>query len=138
MRLQKKNKKNSSNSSSSGNVSVSSARSNDSHQRALDASNADLIKHLKLLEDTEKSAVRRVLTEERARYCTFVSCLKPVLDEEISMMSEFQQLEEINKKLVKHTDDPFKLPAASEQVKEGQSPMSGILLKYPNPELLQL
>jgi hypothetical protein len=33
-----------------------------------------------------------VLTEERARYCTFVSCLKPVLDEEISMMSEFQQV----------------------------------------------
>lgn len=104
IRLQKKNKKN------------CSGRSNDSHQRALDSSNNDLVKHLKLLEDTEKSAVRRVLTEERARYCTFVSCLKPVLDEEISMMSEFQQLEEINKKLVKHTDDPFKLPPASEQV----------------------
>jgi hypothetical protein len=37
MRLQKKNKKNS-NSTSAG-----SARPNDSHQRALDASNADLV-----------------------------------------------------------------------------------------------
>ena len=87
------------------------------------------MKHLKLLEDTEKGAVRRVLTEERARYCTFVSCLKPVLDEEISMMTEFQQLEEINKKLTKHTDDPFKLPAASEQVNPCLRDLGAILLK---------
>ena len=98
-------------------------------QRAVDASTADLVKHLKLLEDTEKGAVRRVLTEERARYCTFVSCLKPVLDEEISMMTEFQQLEEINKKLTKHTDDPFKLPAASEQVNPCLRTLAAIFTK---------
>lgn len=32
-----------------------------------------------VLEDTEKRAVCRALIEERARYCSFVSMLKPVL-----------------------------------------------------------
>ena len=76
----------------------------------------ELTKNLKILQDTEKSAVRKVLTEERSRYCTFVTSLRPVLEEEAGMVSDFQQLEEINKKLVKVTDDPFKLPPASEQV----------------------
>lgn len=91
--------------------------SSDSHHaKAVDASVLELTKNLKTLEDTEKSAVRRVLTEERSRYCTFVACLRPVLEEEVSMVSDFQQLEEINKKLAKSTDDPFKLPPSSEQV----------------------
>ena len=45
-----------------------------------------------------------------------MACLKPVLGEEISMVSELQQLEEVMNKLDKHTEDPFKLPEASEQV----------------------
>jgi hypothetical protein len=36
-----------------------------------------------------------VLVEERSRYCTFIACLKPVLGEEISLVSELQQLEEV-------------------------------------------
>ena len=59
---------------------------------------------------------QRVLVEERSRYCTFVACLKPVLGEEVSLVSELQQLEEVCAKLDKHTEDPFKLPEASEQV----------------------
>ena len=51
------------------------------------------------------------------RSYSFVACLKPVLGEEISMVSELQQLEEVMTKLDKHTEDPFKLPEASEQVK---------------------
>ena len=46
--------------------------------------------------DTERSAVRRALNEERSRYCAFVSCIKPMLDEEACMVSEFQQLEEVS------------------------------------------
>jgi len=30
-----------------------------------------------LLEETEKSAVRNALIEERSRFCVFVSCLRP-------------------------------------------------------------
>ena len=52
----------------------------------------------------------------RSRYCAFVSCLKPVLIEEGGLVSEFQQLEEVTKKLTKVTDEPGKLPAASEAV----------------------
>ena len=89
---------------------------NEVSSKALDSSMLELTKNLKILQDTEKSAVRKVLTEERSRYCTFVASLRPVLEEEAAMVSDFQQLEEINKKLVKVTDDPFKLPPASEQV----------------------
>lgn len=77
---------------------------------------SDVTKSVRSLHEVEKSAVRRVLIEERSRYCTFVACLKPVLGEEISMVSELQQLEEVMNKLDKHTEDPFKLPEASEQV----------------------
>ena len=77
---------------------------------------AEANKQAATLHDVEKSAVRRVLVEERSRYCLFISCLKPVLTEEISMVSEFQQLEEVLTKLDKHTEEPYKLPEASEQV----------------------
>ena len=46
-----------------------------------------------------------------------MACLKPVLGEEVSLVSELQQLEEVCTKLDKHTEDPFKLPEASEQVR---------------------
>ena len=76
----------------------------------------DVTKSVRCLHEVEKAAVRRVLVEERSRYCTFVACLKPVLREEVSLVSELQQLEEVCTKLDKHTEDPFKLPEASEQV----------------------
>ena len=76
----------------------------------------DVTKSVRCLHEVEKAAVRRVLVEERSRYCTFVACLKPVLGEEVSLVSELQQLEEVCTKLDKHTEDPFKLPEASEQV----------------------
>ena len=84
--------------------------------QATDASAAEVEKSLLQLEETEKNAVRRALTEERSRYCAFVHYLRPVLTEETGLVSEFQQLEEVTKRLGKHTDEPFKLPPASEQV----------------------
>ena len=79
-------------------------------------STAEVEKSLVQLQETEKNAVRRALTEERSRYCAFVHYLRPVLTEETGLVSEFQQLEEVTKRLGKHTDEPFKLPKASEQV----------------------
>jgi hypothetical protein len=61
----------------------------------VEASLCELNKHVRALHEVEKSAVRRVLVEERSRYCTFIACLKPVLGEEISLVSELQQLEEV-------------------------------------------
>ena len=105
-RAQKKQRK-SSNSKSNDQLLIS---------KALDSSMLELTKNLKILQETEKVACRKVLTEERARYCTFVASMRPVLEEEAALTTDFQQLEEINKKLVKCTEEPFILPLASEQV----------------------
>ncbi|XP_028841158.1 protein MTSS 1-like isoform X5 [Denticeps clupeoides] len=69
-----------------------------------------------LLEETEKLAVRKALIEERARFCSFVSMLRPVVDEEISMLGEITHLQTISDDLKSLTLDPHKLPPASEQV----------------------
>uniref|UniRef100_A0A8C7LDH3 MTSS I-BAR domain containing 1 n=1 Tax=Oncorhynchus kisutch TaxID=8019 RepID=A0A8C7LDH3_ONCKI len=69
-----------------------------------------------LLEETEKQAVRKALVEERSRLCTFVSMLRPVVDEEISMLGEVTHLQTISDDLKMLTMDPHKLPPASEQV----------------------
>jgi len=93
---------------------------------------ADVNKQVSNLHEVEKCAVRRVLVEERSRYCTFISCLKPVLSEEISMVAEFQQLEEVLAKLDKHTEHPFKLPEASEQVlNDIKSGAGGVVFQTP-------
>lgn len=45
----------------------------------LDSALQDVNVRYAFLEETEKRAVCRALIEERARYCSFVSMLKPVL-----------------------------------------------------------
>ncbi|XP_063294045.1 protein MTSS 2 isoform X2 [Pelobates fuscus] len=69
-----------------------------------------------LLEETEKQAVRRALIEERGRFCTFIALLQPVVNGEIHMLGEVTHLQAIIEDLVVQTDEPHKLPAASEQV----------------------
>ena len=86
------------------------------HSKALDSTLLELTKNLNILQDTEKSACRKALIEQRSRYCIFVTALRPVLDEESGMVTDFQQLEEINKKLSKCTDEPYQLPPATEQM----------------------
>ncbi|KAG8437287.1 hypothetical protein GDO86_008115 [Hymenochirus boettgeri] len=69
-----------------------------------------------LLEETEKQAVRRALIEERGRFCTFIALLQPVVNGEIHMLAEVTHLQAIIDDLVVLTDEPHKLPPASEQV----------------------
>lgn len=69
-----------------------------------------------LLEETEKQAVRKALIEERGRFCTFISMLRPVIEEEISMLGEITHLQTISEDLKSLTMDPHKLPSSSEQV----------------------
>lgn len=85
-------------------------------QRRLECGLQDVTERRQLLEETEKQAVRSALTEERSRFCLFVGFLKPVVDEEVSMLLELSHLQEAVDQLQKHTADPFTLPAASEQV----------------------
>ncbi|XP_038152629.1 protein MTSS 1 isoform X4 [Cyprinodon tularosa] len=82
----------------------------------LDSALQDVNVRYAFLEETEKRAVRRALVEERARYCSFVSMLKPVLDHEINMLGEVTHLQTILEDLTNLTAEPNKLPPASEQV----------------------
>ncbi|XP_073323922.1 protein MTSS 1 isoform X2 [Pagrus major] len=82
----------------------------------LDSALQDVNVRYAVLEETEKRAVCRALIEERARYCSFVTMLKPVLDHEINMLGEVTHLQTILEDLTNLTAEPNKLPAASEQV----------------------
>ncbi|XP_044065975.1 protein MTSS 1 isoform X2 [Siniperca chuatsi] len=85
-------------------------------QGQLDSALQDVNVRYAVLEETEKRAVCRALIEERARYCSFVSMLKPVLDHEINMLGEVTHLQTILEDLTNLTAEPNKLPPASEQV----------------------
>ncbi|XP_072541057.1 protein MTSS 1 isoform X3 [Salminus brasiliensis] len=82
----------------------------------LDSALQDVNTRYAELEETEKRAVCRALVEERGRFCSFVTMLKPVLDEEISMLGEVTHLQSILEDLCNLTADPNTLPPASEQV----------------------
>uniref|UniRef100_A0A671SWH2 MTSS1-like protein n=1 Tax=Sinocyclocheilus anshuiensis TaxID=1608454 RepID=A0A671SWH2_9TELE len=82
----------------------------------LDSALQDVNTRYAVLEETEKRAVCRALVEERGRFCSFVTMLKPVLDEEISMLGEVTHLQTILEDLGNLTADPNTLPPASEQV----------------------
>ncbi|XP_019383693.1 PREDICTED: metastasis suppressor protein 1 isoform X9 [Gavialis gangeticus] len=85
-------------------------------QPQLDSALQDVNDKYLLLEETEKQAVRKALIEERGRFCTFVSMLRPVIEEEISMLGEITHLQTISDDLKSLTMDPHKLPSSSEQV----------------------
>ncbi|XP_075405399.1 protein MTSS 1 isoform X3 [Tenrec ecaudatus] len=85
-------------------------------QPQLDSALQDVNDKYLLLEETEKQAVRKALIEERGRFCTFVSMLRPVIEEEISMLGEVTHLQTISEDLKSLTMDPHKLPSSSEQV----------------------
>ncbi|CAL8293019.1 unnamed protein product [Merluccius merluccius] len=69
-----------------------------------------------LLEELEKQALRRALVEERSRFCSFASMLRPVVEEEIVMLGETGSLRSLNDDITTLTMDPHKLPPSSEQV----------------------
>ncbi|XP_077567015.1 protein MTSS 2-like isoform X1 [Stigmatopora nigra] len=82
----------------------------------LDSAMQDVSDLYLLMEETEKQAVRRALLEERGRYCAFINLLQPVVNLEIAMLGETTHLQAIADDLTLLTEDPHKLPPASEQV----------------------
>ncbi|XP_057691934.1 protein MTSS 2-like isoform X2 [Corythoichthys intestinalis] len=82
----------------------------------LDSAMQDVSDLYLLMEETEKQAVRRALLEERGRYCAFINLLQPVVNLEIAMLGETTHLQAIVDDLTLLTEDPHKLPPASEQV----------------------
>ncbi|KAJ8926094.1 hypothetical protein NQ315_009951 [Exocentrus adspersus] len=85
-------------------------------QKRFECGLQDVTERRQLLEETEKHAVRAALIEERGRFCSFVGFLKPVVDEEVAMLTEMGHLQEAVQQLEKHASDPHTLPPASEQV----------------------
>jgi len=69
-----------------------------------------------MLEEVERKYVRSALIEERSHFCLFFKFLRPVVEEEISMLQEMTHLEEVLGVLVELTTDPFQLPPASESL----------------------
>ncbi len=103
VRLRKKLRKDSS-SSLAASALTSSSRplpADPSVQRLVDGCVKELHLQLRQLEDREKCAVRRVMAEERARYCTVAACVKPIVDEEVAMLAEMQQIEDVMQKMAK-------------------------------------
>ncbi|XP_029177826.1 protein MTSS 2-like isoform X3 [Nylanderia fulva] len=84
--------------------------------RMLESSAAVVQEKRLSLEETERKAVRAALLEERGRFCLLARFLKPVLDEEISMLLELTHLQEVSDQLQRHAASPHHLPPASEQV----------------------
>ncbi|RVE72229.1 hypothetical protein OJAV_G00059920 [Oryzias javanicus] len=82
----------------------------------LDSAMQDVNDLYLLMEETEKQAVRRALLEERGRYCSFINLLQPVVNVEIAMLGEITHLQAVVEDLTVLTEDPHKLPPASEQV----------------------
>ncbi|XP_024920708.1 metastasis suppressor protein 1 [Cynoglossus semilaevis] len=85
-------------------------------QPQLDSALQDVTDKYLLLEETEKTAVRKALVEERSRFCCLVSMLRPVVGEEVSMLAEVTHLKTLTEDLKLLTMDPHKLPPSSEQV----------------------
>ncbi|UJR30738.1 hypothetical protein I4U23_018258 [Adineta vaga] len=69
-----------------------------------------------MLEEREKQALRSAMIEERSRFCTLFTLLKPVMELEVSLASEMSHIEDLVQCLAKHTAEPHSLPTTSEQV----------------------
>ncbi|KAK3745806.1 hypothetical protein RRG08_030679 [Elysia crispata] len=104
MRLQKKVKKG------------GSAHGKTEMQHKLDASMLDVNSKYHQLEETEKNSLRSALIEERSRFCLFITCLKPFVDNELKLLTEMSHIQEIMHSLCLQASDPATLPESSEQV----------------------
>ncbi|XP_020776380.1 protein MTSS 2 isoform X2 [Boleophthalmus pectinirostris] len=85
-------------------------------QAALDSALQLVSGQYQVLEEAETCAVRRALVEERGRFCCLVSMLRPIMDEEVSLLGEMSHLQSLSEDLRTLSMDPHKLPPSSEQV----------------------
>ncbi|CAH8664318.1 unnamed protein product [Heterobilharzia americana] len=92
----------------SPNLGCSNSESNAVNTQAAKAAREVGIKK-ELVENTEKSAIRLLLLEERSRFCFFVSCLLPILECQSSMLNEIATMDELIQSLTKETEYPNQL-----------------------------
>ena len=84
-------------------------------QYQLDQLFQELSDRYAVLETLQRTALRVALREERARYCYFIHCLKPMMEEEVAILDERNNVREILDLLSSQALDPENLPEASEQ-----------------------
>ncbi|KAL8558627.1 hypothetical protein ACOMHN_058186 [Nucella lapillus] len=85
-------------------------------QKKLEGSMREVNDKYLLLGEMEKSSIRTALIEERTRFCIFISCMKPFVDQEVHLLSEVTHLQDIMHSLCMQASDPDNLPPSSEQV----------------------
>ncbi|KAM7542580.1 hypothetical protein Aperf_G00000005665 [Anoplocephala perfoliata] len=68
------------------------------------------------MEDLERATIKRLMLEERERYCFFFNCLRPVLETETSLLGEISTLRELFTALSTATEDPSRLLEEAESV----------------------
>ncbi|VDL28548.1 unnamed protein product [Hymenolepis diminuta] len=68
------------------------------------------------MEDLERASIKRLMIEERGRYCFFFNCLRPVLETETSLLGEISTLRELFIALSTATEDPTCLLEEAESV----------------------
>nr|CDS34426.1 metastasis suppressor protein 1 [Hymenolepis microstoma] len=68
------------------------------------------------IEDIERAFIKRLMIEERGRYCFFFNCLRPVLETETNLLGEVSTLRELFTALSTATEDPTRLLEDAESV----------------------
>nr|VZI01494.1 unnamed protein product [Spirometra erinaceieuropaei] len=68
------------------------------------------------LEDVERASIRRLMLEERGRYCFFFDSLKPTLESETSMLGEISTLQDLLQALSTATEHPDQLLDEAEAI----------------------
>ncbi|XP_020616868.1 MTSS1-like protein isoform X2 [Orbicella faveolata] len=86
------------------------------HQEKLDAALKQASAQQAAFEEQEKRYLRKVLVEERTRYCLLASCFRPVVEHEISMLGEIEHLQSVLADIIKQTISPSTLPLAGEDL----------------------
>jgi len=72
--------------------------------------------HIDQLEDQEKLALRKLMLEERSRAVFFFNCYRPVVEQELSLISEIEHLQSLLEDTIKQCTNPSSLPLASEDL----------------------
>lgn len=86
------------------------------HQERLDAALKLANSQQASFEEQEKRYLKKVLLEERSRYCMLATCFRPVVEHEISLFGEVEHFQSILADIIKQTISPSTLPLAGEDL----------------------
>ncbi|CAB4033699.1 MTSS1 isoform X1 [Paramuricea clavata] len=71
-----------------------------------------------VFEEHQKRALRKVLIEERSRYCILLNLFQPVVEQEVSLLSDAENLSALLQEAARQCEKPNNLPDAGEHMIE--------------------